>query len=209
MTGPTSRNRTRPRARLDPSRIAPRRRDAWEWALLIVFWGAVGSVPAFFLVSALIPQWTVDVTVSIPAPPEIVFSGIAEPASRLGWEPGLVAVTPMRGDGRRAGDTRMLFLAGPRGRWHETETVVVRQPPTRLVWQRDGPAAGRRIAVTFTVLPASAAAGCSVTALHWREEIRYRRWRDRLFAWFASRERRRQLADGLIRLRRQLRARAC
>ncbi len=208
MIGAAPRNRTRRRARRDSSGLAPRRRDPWEWALLIVFWGAVGIGPAFFLISAFVPQWTIDVTARIPAPPDAVFSGIEEPASRLAWEPGLVAVTPMRGDGRQPGDARMLFLTGPRGRWHETETVVVRRPPARLVWRRDGPAAARRIVIGLAALPASAASGRSATLLHWREEIRYRSWRDRLFAWFASHERRRQLADGLVRLREELGDRA-
>ncbi len=209
MIGSPSRNRTRRRVAGDLSRIAPRRRDPWEWVLLIGFWGAVGSVPAFFLISALIPQWTVDVTVTLPAPPAVVFSRLEEPAARLAWEPGLVAITPMRGDGRQAGDTRMLFLAGTRGRWHETETVVVRQPPKRIVWQRDGPVAGRRITISLTRRSASADSGRAATALHWREEIRYRSWRSRLFAWFASRERRKQLVNGLTRLCAQGRDQAC
>ena len=191
-----------------PGRIRPRRRDAWEWVLLIVFWGAAGSVPAVFLISAFIARWTVAVTVSIPAPPAAVFSGIEEPASRLAWEPGLVAITPMRGDGRHAGDTRMLFLAGPQGRWHETETVVVRQPPARLVWRRDGPAAERRITIALTAPSPATASGTAATILRWREEIRYRTWRGRLFAWLATRERRRQLAKALARLRAQLGERA-
>ncbi len=208
MTGTDSGNRTRARLRVDPSRIRPRPRDPWEWVLLIAFWGAVGIVPGAFLISAFIPQWTVDVAVEIPAPPETVFAGIEEPAARLAWEPGLVAVTPMKGDGRHAGDSRMLFLTGPQGRWHETETVLLRRPPARLVWRRDGPAANRRITIALTALPPPAASGRSATMLRWQEEIRYRRWRGRLFAWLATRERRRRLANGLGRLRAQLDDRA-
>ncbi|RMF68247.1 MAG: SRPBCC family protein [Alphaproteobacteria bacterium] len=194
----------RRRHRLAGSSLKPRPRDRWEWVLLLGFWGLVAAVPVFLLISALITSWTIRVTLMMPAPADVVFHAVADADRRLAWEPGLVAVTPMKGDGSRPGDTRMLFLAGPRGRWHETETLCGRQPPRMLCWQRTGHDSSRTIQITLTPRQSPAARSSASTDLAWREEVRYRTWRGRLFAWFATRERRKRLASGLARLREQL-----
>ncbi|GIX16929.1 MAG: hypothetical protein KatS3mg119_1115 [Rhodothalassiaceae bacterium] len=176
---------------------APRPRDRWEWALLVGFWGLVALVPLTFLVSALVPRWTIAVEAVIPAPPEAVFAALADPGRRLAWEPGVVAITPMKGDGSRPGDTRMLFLAGP-ARRHAVETVTAIDPPRRITWTRSGPTAERSI--TITVEPRTGDGDRPACRILWVETVYYQGLRARFLALVANRERRRRLAHALAEL---------
>ncbi len=172
-------------------------RPWWEWVILAGFWLAITGALGLGAWSFLHEDWRVRVEAELPTPPSAAFAAFDEPARRLAWEPGVVAITPLVGDGRQTGDTRLVFLAREGRRWQEEERILERRPPRRLSLERHGPLRDVRIAIEIAPLQKRGASG---SRLVWDEKVRYHDPLDRLFGWWRAHERHHRLERALVML---------
>lgn len=172
-------------------------RPWWEWAILAGFWLTIALGLAFSAWSFLHQEWRIRVETLLPLPPAAVFAAVDEPARRLAWEPGVVAITPLVGDGRQAGDTRLVFFARQGQRWQEEERILKRRAPRLLVLDRSGPMRDARISIEIE--PAREGQD-DRTRLTWHEEVRYHAPFDRMLGWWRSHQRRERLEQAFRRI---------
>ncbi len=179
-------------------------RPWWEWAVLGGFWLAIAAVLAIGAWSLVQEDWRFRIETFLPASPAAVFRLVDDPARRLAWEPGVVAITPLVGDGRQPGDTRLVFFVREGRRWQEEERILDRRPHRLLVLERRGPLRDARIEIRISPMDDGPPHGNSGTGLRtrlvWHERVRYHAPMDRLFGWWRADRRRQRLERALATL---------